>query len=148
MHASGFDAKGIRCTEKKDGKMADTKPTVVCVEDDPEIIELIRFILDRKGFEFIGAIGGREGLETMRRVKPDLVLLDLMMPEMDGWEVYKQMKADDKLKDIPVIVVTADGQPITRVLGLHIAHVDDFITKPFGPQELVQSINKVLGKSA
>jgi len=127
--------------------MADTKTKVMCVEDDPEIIELIRFILDRKGFEFIGAIGGREGLETMRRVKPDLVLLDLMMPEMDGWEVYKQMKADDKLKDIPVIVVTADGQPITRVLGLHIAHVDDFITKPFGPQELVRSINKVLGKS-
>ena len=124
--------------------MADIKRKVVCVEDDPEIIDLIKFILDRKGFEFIGAIGGREGLETMRRVEPDLVLLDLMMPEMDGWEVYKQMKADAKLSNIPVIVVTADGQPITKVLGLHIAHVDDFITKPFGPQELIRSIEKVL----
>jgi len=126
--------------------MADKKK-VVCVEDDPEIIDLIKFILDRKGFEFLGAIGGREGLDTMRRVKPDLVLLDLMMPEMDGWEVYKQMKADPELKNIPVIVVTADGQPITRVLGLHIAKVDDFITKPFGPQELIRSIEKVLKKS-
>jgi len=125
--------------------MADAKRKVVCVEDDPEIIDLIKFILDRKGFEFIGVLGGREGLETLRRVKPDLVLLDLMMPEMDGWEVYRQMKADEALCDIPVIVVTADGQPITRVLGLHIAKVDDFITKPFGPQELVRSIEKVLG---
>ena len=124
--------------------MADVKRKVVCVEDDPEIIELIKFILDRKGFEFIGVLGGHEGLETMRRVKPDLVLLDLMMPEMDGWEVYKRMKADETLRNIPVIVVTADGQPITRVLGLHIAKVDDFITKPFGPQDLVRSIEKVL----
>jgi two-component system response regulator VicR len=124
--------------------MADVKRKVVCVEDDPEIIELIKFILDRKGFEFVGVLGGHEGLETMRRVKPDLVLLDLMMPEMDGWEVYKRMKADKALCNIPVIVVTADGQPITRVLGLHIAKVDDFITKPFGPQDLVKSIEKVL----
>jgi DNA-binding response OmpR family regulator len=124
--------------------MADVKKKVVCVEDDPEIIELIKFILDRKGFEFVGVLGGHEGLETMRRVKPDLVLLDLMMPEMDGWEVYKRMKADETLRNIPVIVVTADGQPITRVLGLHIAKVDDFITKPFGPQDLVKSIEKVL----
>ena len=124
--------------------MADAKKKVVCVEDDPEIIELIKFILDRKGFEFVGVLGGQEGLEAMRRVKPDLVLLDLMMPDMDGWEVYKRMKADETLRNIPVIVVTADGQPITRVLGLHIAKVDDFITKPFGPQDLVKSIEKVL----
>jgi len=124
--------------------MADVKRKVVCVEDDPEIIDLIKLILDRKGFEFVGVLGGHEGLETMRRVKPDLVLLDLMMPEMDGWEVYKRMKADETLRNIPVIVVTADGQPITRVLGLHIAKVDDFITKPFGPQDLVRSIEKVL----
>lgn len=124
--------------------MTDTRK-VVCIEDDPEIIELIRFILDRKGYEFVGVLGGREGLETIRRAKPDLVLLDLMMPDMDGWEVYKQMKADPNLHDIPVIVVTADGQPITKVLGLHIAKVDDFITKPFGPQDLVRSIEKILG---
>jgi DNA-binding response OmpR family regulator len=124
--------------------MADVKRKVVCVEDDPEIIDLIKLILDRTGFEFVGVLGGQEGLETMRRVKPDLVLLDLMMPEMDGWEVYKRMKADKALCNIPVIVVTADGQPITRVLGLHIAKVDDFITKPFGPQDLVRSIEKVL----
>jgi two-component system response regulator VicR len=118
--------------------------TVVCIEDEPEMIDLVRLILGRKGFELIGAVGGREGLETVRKIKPDLVLLDLMMPDIDGWEVYQQMKADDDLKGIPVIVVTAKAQSIDRVLGLHIAKVDDYITKPFGPQELLESVRKVL----
>jgi len=72
------------------------------------------------------------------------VLLDLMMPDMDGWEVYQQLKSDDELKHIPVIIVTAKAQSIDKVLGLHIAKVDDYVTKPFGPQELLQSIEKVL----
>ena len=124
--------------------MAEERRRVVCIEDEPEMIDLIRLILSRKGFELIGAVGGREGLETVRRVKPDLVLLDLMMPDMDGWEVYQQMKADEELKDIPVIVVTAKAQSIDKVLGLHIAKVDDYITTPFGPQELLESIYRIL----
>ena len=67
-----------------------------------------------------------------------------MMPDMDGWEVYQQIKSDDELKHIPVIIVTAKAQSIDKVLGLHIAKVDDYVTKPFGPQELLQSIEKVL----
>jgi two-component system response regulator VicR len=125
--------------------MAEDKKVVVCIEDEPEMIDLVKLILGRKGFDLVGAVGGREGLETVRKLKPDLVLLDLMMPDMDGWEVYQQMKADDELKDIPVIVVTAKAQSIDKVLGLHIAKVDDYVTKPFGPQELLQSVNKVLG---
>ena len=123
---------------------ADSK-RVVCIEDEPEMIDLVRLILGRKGFDVIGADGGVEGLETVRREKPDLVLLDLMMPDMDGWEVYQQIKADDDLRDIPVVVVTAKAQSIDKVLGLHIAKVDDYITKPFGPQELLESVEKILG---
>ena len=126
--------------------MTKAKKTVVCIEDEPEMVDLIKLILGRRGFELTGAMGGREGLEVIRRVKPDLVLLDLMMPDIDGWEVYQQMKADEELKHIPVIVVTAKAQSIDKVLGLHIAKVADYITKPFGPQELIQSIEKVLGK--
>src|SRR3972149_5503379 len=122
--------------------------TVVCVEDEPEMIDLIQLILNRKGFEVIGAHGGVEGLETIRRLKPDLVLLDLMMPEMDGWQVYQQLKADEKTKDIPVIVVTAKAQNIDKVLGLHIAKVDDYIPKPFSLQELVDRVDKVLKRRA
>jgi DNA-binding response OmpR family regulator len=124
-------------TEKK------TK-TILCIEDEPEMIDLIRLILNRRGFEIRGAVGGKEGLEIIRKNHPDLVLLDLMMPEMDGWEVYQKMKADEDTKNIPVIVVTARAQSIEKVLGLHIAKVDDYIVKPFSPQELLTSVDKVL----
>ena len=124
------------------------KQRVLCIEDHPEMIELIRLILGRRGFDVVGAEGGREGLKEMLENPPDLVLLDLMMPDMDGWEVYRQIKANDQLCEIPVIAVTAKAQGIDRVLGLHIAGMDDFITKPFGPKELVASVEHVLGASA
>ena len=127
--------------------MAEEKKKVVCIEDEPEMIDLVKLILGRKGFDLIGAMGGREGLEAVRRIRPDLVLLDLMMPDMDGWEVYQQMKADEELSGIPVIVVTAKAQSIDKVLGLHIAKVDDYVTKPFGPQELLQSVERVLSQT-
>lgn len=117
---------------------------VVCIEDEPEMIDLVKLILSRKGYEVTGAMGGREGLEVIAREKPDLVLLDLMMPDMDGWEVYQKMKASETTRAIPVIVVTAKAQSIDKVLGLHIAKVDDYITKPFGPQELLESVEKVM----
>ncbi len=121
---------------------------ILCIEDEPEMIELIRLILGRKGFEVSGAAGGEEGIYKVKRDKPDLVLLDLMMPFVDGWEVYQQMKLDDATKDIPVIVVTAKAQSIDKVLGLHIAKVDDYIAKPFSPQELMNSVERVLAKKA
>ncbi|MDH5607010.1 MAG: response regulator [Anaerolineae bacterium] len=121
---------------------------VVCIEDEPEMIDLIELILGRKGFEVIGAKGGVKGLESVRNEMPDLVLLDLMMPDMDGWEVYQQLKADEGTRDIPVIVVTAKAQSIDKVLGLHIAKVDDYISKPFSPQELMDSVEQVLLRNA
>ena len=121
---------------------------VVCIEDEPEMIDLVKLILSRKGIRVVGALGGREGLEAIHNEKPDLVLLDLMMPDMDGWEVYQKMKSDDATKGIPVIVVTAKAQSIDKVLGLHIAKVDDYITKPFGPQELLESVEQVFARQA
>ena len=125
-----------------------TKPKklILCIEDEQEMIDLIRLILSRQGFEVHGATGGKEGLKIIREEHPDLILLDLMMPEMDGWEVYQQMKADEAIKNIPVIIVTAKAQSIDKVLGLHIAKVDDYISKPFSPQELLNSIENVLEK--
>ncbi|MEJ2556641.1 MAG: response regulator [Anaerolineae bacterium] len=122
------------------------KRRILCIEDEPEMIDLIRLILERKGFEVLGAVGGQEGLDVVRNEKPDLVLLDLMMPDVDGWEVYRQMKADAELQHIPVVVVTAKAQSIDKVLGLHIAKVDDYVTKPFGPSDLVESVERVLRK--
>ena len=121
---------------------------ILCVEDEPEMIDLIRLILSRKGFNVRGAAGGVEGIRLIRELRPDLVLLDLMMPDMDGWEVYQQIKADAALRDIPVIVVTAKAQNIDKVLGLHIAKVDDYIAKPFSPTDLMNSVEKVLKSKA
>lgn len=111
------------------------------------MIDLIRLILSRRGFDVKGASGGRDGLRMVKEELPDLVLLDLMMPDMDGWEVYQQMKADESTRQIPVIVITAKAQSIDKVLGLHIAKVDDYIAKPFSPQDLLKSVEKVLAKS-
>ena len=118
--------------------------SILCIEDEPEMIDLMRLILGRRGFSVKGAAGGIEGLRMIRAERPDLVLLDLMMPDMDGWEVYQQMKADENTKNIPVIVVTAKAQSIDKVLGLHIAKVDDYLAKPFSPQDLLSSVEKVL----
>ena len=122
------------------------RKSILCIEDEPEMIDLIRLILSRKGFEVIGATSGMEGLDIIHKKSPDLVLLDLMMPDMDGWEVYQQIKADEKTRDLPVIIVTAKAQCIDKVLGLHIAKVDDYIAKPFSPQELLASVENVLSK--
>jgi CheY-like chemotaxis protein len=126
--------------------MSPEPSTVVCIEDEPGVIELIRFILERRGLKVVGAVSGVEGLEVVRQVKPSLVLLDLMMPGMDGWEVYRRMKADAMMKTIPVIIVTAKAEGIDEVLAKHIAKVDDYIKKPFSLQELLQSIDRVLNR--
>jgi two-component system, OmpR family, response regulator VicR len=123
-----------------------TVKNILCVEDEPEMIDLIRLILARRGYNVHGATGGVEGIRLIREKHPDLVLLDLMMPDMDGWEVYQQMKADTSLRDIPVIIVTAKAQNIDKVLGLHIAKVDDYIAKPFSPQELMDSVDRILSQ--
>jgi DNA-binding response OmpR family regulator len=124
--------------------MVETVKKVVCIEDEQEMIDLVKLILSQHGFEVIGALGGQEGLEKVSEIRPDLVLLDLMMPGIDGWHVYQKLRANVELRDIPVIMVTAKAQSIDKVLGLHIARVNDYITKPFGPQELVQSVKRVL----
>jgi CheY-like chemotaxis protein len=126
--------------------MSSEPRTVVCIEDEPGVIELIRLILERRGLRVVGAVSGAEGLEVVRQVKPSLVLLDLMMPGMDGWEVYRRMKADAMMKTIPVIIVTAKAEGIDEVLAKHIAKVDDYIKKPFSLQELLQAIERVLNR--
>jgi len=123
-----------------------TVKTILCIEDEPEMIDLIKLILGRRGFDVHGAAGGVEGIRIVRELHPDLVLLDLMMPDMDGWEVYQQMKAEASTRDIPVIVITAKAQNIDKVLGLHIAKVDDYIAKPFGPQELMESVERIFNQ--
>jgi DNA-binding response OmpR family regulator len=117
---------------------------IVYVEDDIEMTYLIQMILERKGYEIVSTNNGLEGFELVKNEKPDLVLLDLMMPDIDGWDVYHQLKSDENTENIPVIVISAKAQPIDRVLGLEIAKVNNYIGKPFKPQELIECIEKLL----
>ena len=109
------------------------------------MIDLIRLILERRDFIVEGVAGGRAGLRAVHDSLPDLVLLDLMMPDMDGWDVFQKMKSDTATLHIPVIIVTASAQSIDKAFGLHIAKVQDYIVKPFSPQELLESVERVLG---
>lgn len=122
------------------------KPTrkVIYFEDDNDMVELVRIILGREGYQINGVAEGQAGIKAVQQEIPDVVLLDLMLPDMDGWEIYQQLKHDDSTADIPVIVITAKAQSIDKVLGLEIAKVDDYISKPFTPQELIERVDKVI----
>ena len=117
---------------------------ILCIEDESEMIDLVRIILEQHGFRVAGAIKGDDGLAFLEKEKPHLVLLDLMMPDMDGWEIYRKMKANPETSDIPVIIFTAKTDSVDKVLGLRIAKVDDYIIKPFTPDVLLQSIHRIL----
>ncbi len=129
---------------RSEGNMSDYQARVLCIDDEPGVIELISLILRSQKIQVDGASGGREGLEAMRQNPPDAVLLDIMMPEMDGWEVYKQMRSDENLKHIPVIIVTARNSSFEEVIARERAGVDDYITKPFVPNQVRESLSRVL----
>ncbi len=121
---------------------------VLCIDDMPEFINLIQLVLTRLDIEVIGAHDGLEGLAKIRALKPDLVLLDLMMPKMNGWEVYWRMQADAELKDIPVIIVSVRSEIVDRELALESARADGYLSKPFSIQNLVLNVQRVLGTTA
>lgn len=127
--------------------MAEMNQRVLYIEDEPDMIDLVRLMLKDQNIEIIGANGGRQGLELAGQSHPDLVLLDLMMPDMDGWEVYRHLRASTTTHDIPVVVITARAQTIDKVFGLQVARVEDYLTKPFTPQELIACIQKILRKN-
>ncbi|UCD99944.1 MAG: response regulator [Chloroflexota bacterium] len=120
------------------------KKKIIYFEDDKDMVELVRIILDREGYLVEGVSGGKSGIEAIQKDSPDLVLLDLMLPDMDGWEIFRQLKSVESTANIPVIVITAKAQSIDKVLGLEIAKVDDYISKPFRPKELLTRIEEVL----
>ena len=117
---------------------------IIYVEDDPEIVDLVSLILTRHGYNVSGVYNGREGLERIINEKPDLVLLDLMVPELDGWEIFQKLKSHEPTSHIPIIMITAKAQPIDQVIGIHIAKVDGYVCKPFHPQEILDCVEKVL----
>jgi CheY-like chemotaxis protein len=119
--------------------------TVVCIDDEPGMIELVNLVLRPQNIKVVGAKNGEEGLNILRQNRPDMVLLDIMMPGMDGWEVYRQIRADDTLKDIPVVILTARNNSFEEIIARERAGVNDYVTKPFAPDDLRKSVAKILG---
>jgi two-component system alkaline phosphatase synthesis response regulator PhoP len=117
--------------------------TVLVVEDEEDIAELIRYNLEREGYRLLLADTGERGFEIARRQRPDLVLLDLMLPGSDGLEICKRLKADDTTSAMPVIMVTARGEEADVVTGLELG-AEDYVTKPFSPRVLIARVRAVL----
>jgi two-component system phosphate regulon response regulator PhoB len=119
------------------------RPKVVLIEDERDIVELVRYNFRKEGFEVESFSRGEEGLQYLRRHPADLVLLDIMLPDRDGFEICRRLRAEERLKSLPVIFLTAKGEEIDRVLGLEIG-ADDYVVKPFSPRELVARAKAVL----
>jgi CheY-like chemotaxis protein len=117
---------------------------ILCVEDEAGMLDLLRLILEAADYVFLGARDGAEGLEMMQSEQPDLVLLDLMLPEMDGAEVLLRKKQDPNIQRIPVIAVTALTSPFDQLMWKRRTEIKDYVTKPFKRRELLDTIAQVL----
>ncbi len=116
---------------------------IVIIEDEADIVEMVRYNFRKEGFEVESYARGKEGLEAVRRTPPDLLLLDIMLPDEDGFAICRRLRADDRLRSLPVIFLTARGEEIDRIVGLEIG-ADDYVVKPFSPRELVARVKAIL----
>jgi len=123
------------------------KPRVLIVEDEPHIRLSLQVLLDRAGYETTSAADGDEGLDLIRRLRPDVILLDIMMPRRNGYEVCRAVKADSELRSIPVIMLTAKAQEVEVLKGLGIGAAA-YVTKPFGNAEVLEAIRAALHSRA
>jgi two-component system phosphate regulon response regulator PhoB len=122
------------------------KPKILVVDDEPEAVELVEFNLRQAGFDVVTAADGAEALKKAHTLLPSLIVLDLMLPEVDGLEVCKMVRRDPLTAAVPIVMVTARAAEIDRILGLELG-ADDYITKPFSPRELILRIKKILQRS-
>jgi DNA-binding response OmpR family regulator len=119
------------------------RPRVLIVEDEPNIVLSLEFLLQREGYETSTAVDGEEALALVRQVRPDAVLLDIMLPRRNGYEVCQAIKADPELRAIPVIMVSAKGQEVEIQKGLELGAAA-YVTKPFGNAEILEAVRAVL----
>lgn len=120
-----------------------TMRRMVIIEDENDIVKLLEYNFRKEGFEVEGFARGRDGLESIQRRPPDVVLLDILLPDEDGFDICRRLRANERLRTVPVIFLTAKGEEVDRVLGLEIGG-DDYVVKPFSPREVVARVKAVL----
>ena len=121
------------------------KGKILVVDDEIYIVHILDFSLAMEGYEVSTALDGEQALEKARSEQPDLIVLDIMMPKLDGYETCKMLKAEEGTKHIPVILLSAKGRNVDQKIGFEVG-ADDYITKPFSPRKLVERINAILGQ--
>jgi two-component system, OmpR family, alkaline phosphatase synthesis response regulator PhoP len=123
-----------------------SKGKILVVDDEIYIVHILDFSLGMEGYDVVTALDGEQALEKIKTEKPDLIVLDIMMPKLDGYEVCKTIKSDPATKQIPVILLSAKGRNVDQKMGFDVG-ADDYITKPFSPRKLVERINQLLGQT-
>jgi len=120
--------------------------TIMVVDDEESMVHLLRTILEAQGYEVTTVMDGREVVAHLRDRRPDLIILDLMMPEMDGWEVLHEVRQDPGTANIPVIILTVKKDELDRTVGTEFLKVEGYVTKPFVRRALVELVGKTIGK--
>lgn len=123
-----------------------SRKTVLVVDDDPEIARLLRGYLRQAGFGVLVAHEGKTAMQTIRTEKPDLLILDLMLPDRDGWDITRALRADEATAQLPIIMLTARVDDVDKILGLELG-ADDYVTKPFNPREVVARVRALLRRA-
>ena len=117
---------------------------ILVVDDEVYILHILDFILGAESYDVVTASNGEQALQKVREEKPDLVILDIMMPKLDGYETCRMIKKDPATKSIPVILLTAKGREVDQKLGREVG-ADDYMTKPFSPSKLIERVQAILG---
>jgi DNA-binding response OmpR family regulator len=145
LNCHQFVARLKLCDKSAHVMLFHVKPKILVVDDEPEAVELLDFNLRQAGYAVTTAGDGAEALKKARTQSPDMIVLDVMLPEMDGFEICKSLRLDSATAKIPIIMLTAKAAEIDRVLGLELG-ADDYLTKPFSPRELLLRIKKILAR--
>lgn len=123
------------------------RKTILVVDDEPDLVEVVRYNLEGRGFRVVTAATGEEALRAVRRHRPDLVVLDVMLPDRFGTEVCRTLRAEPRTRELPILFLSARTEEVDRVVGLELG-ADDYVTKPFSPRELVLRVEAILRRTA
>ena len=122
------------------------KRKILVIEDDMDIAELVKLVLETESYTVESVLDPLEAIDKAKSYKPDAILLDLLMPKLNGWEIFKQLRKDKEFDNVPIAILTAKSEEIDTMVGLHVMNADGYITKPFGKQELIDKINELFKK--
>jgi len=122
------------------------KKKILVIEDEEDIANLVKLVLETEDFEVRAVLDPLSAFETVKAYRPDAILLDLAMPRLNGWDIFKMIKNDPDFSHVPIAILTAKSQAVDEMVGLHVMKADEYITKPFGKQELIDKTHGLFGK--